>query len=74
MESVAILLMVVFGGMGSLLGSILGASALVIFPEGLRFFGLPNAYAAPVRQMIYGLLLCLVLLKRPQGLLGPSPS
>jgi len=70
MESITILLMVVFGGMGSLLGSFVGAAILVIFPELLRFLGMPSSIAAPLRQMIYGLLLILLMLKRPQGLLG----
>ena len=70
MESIVILLMVVFGGMGSLAGSFLGAAVLVILPELLRFLGLPSAIAAPLRQMIYGLLLVILMLKRPQGLVG----
>lgn len=70
MESIVIVLMVVFGGMGNLEGSILGATILVIFPEFLRFVGLPSSVAAPLRQMLYGLLLILLMLKRPQGLIG----
>jgi len=70
MESIIILLMVVFGGMGSLPGSFAGAAILVIFPELLRFIGMPSAIAAPLRQMIYGLLLIVLMLKRPQGILG----
>lgn len=70
MESIAILLMVVFGGMGSLAGSFVGAAILVIFPELLRFLGMPSSVAAPLRQMIYGLLLIVLMLKRPQGILG----
>ncbi|MBC8400868.1 MAG: branched-chain amino acid ABC transporter permease [Candidatus Marinimicrobia bacterium] len=70
MESITILLMVVFGGMGSLRGSFIGAAVLVILPEMLRFLGLPSSIAAPLRQMIYGLLLVLLMLKRPQGILG----
>jgi branched-chain amino acid transport system permease protein len=70
MESITILLMVVFGGMGSLTGSFIGAAVLVILPELLRFLGMPSAIAAPLRQMIYGLLLVLLMLKRPQGLVG----
>jgi branched-chain amino acid transport system permease protein len=70
MESITILLMVVFGGMGSLSGSFIGASILVIFPELLRFLGMPSSVAAPLRQMIYGLLLIVLMLKRPQGILG----
>lgn len=70
MESIIILIMVVFGGMGSLSGSFVGASILVVFPELLRFLGLPTSIAAPLRQMIYGLLLVLLMLKRPRGILG----
>jgi len=70
MESIIILLMVVFGGMGSLTGSFLGAMVLVVLPELLRFLGLPSAIAAPLRQMIYGLLLVILMVKRPQGLVG----
>ncbi len=70
MESITILLMVVFGGMGSLAGSFVGAATLVIFPELLRFLGMPSSVAAPLRQMIYGLLLVILMLRRPQGILG----
>ena len=70
MESITILLMVIFGGMGSISGSIVGAVILVIFPELLRFLGMPSSIAAPMRQMIYGLLLIVLMLKRPQGIMG----
>jgi len=70
MESIAVLLMVVFGGMGSIKGSFVGALVLVIFPEMLRFLGMPSSIAAPLRQMIYGLLLIVLMLKRPQGIIG----
>ena len=70
MESIAVLLMVVFGGMGSIKGSFIGALTLVIFPEMLRFLGLPSSVAAPLRQMIYGLLLIILMMKRPQGIIG----
>ena len=70
MESIAVLLMVVFGGMGNIKGSFIGALILVIFPEMLRFLGMPSSIAAPLRQMIYGLLLIVLMLKRPQGIIG----
>jgi len=70
MESITVLLMVVFGGMGSLKGSFVGASALIILPELLRFLGMPNSVAAPLRQIIYGLLLVILMIWRPQGLMG----
>ena len=70
MESITILLMVIFGGMGNIKGSIVGATVLVVFPELLRFLGMPSSIEAPTRQMIYGLLLVGLMIKRPQGLLG----
>ncbi|MBU4320626.1 MAG: branched-chain amino acid ABC transporter permease [Thermodesulfovibrionales bacterium] len=70
MESIAVLLMVVFGGMGNIKGSFIGALILVIFPEMLRFLGMPSSIAAPLRQMIYGLLLIILMIKRPQGIIG----
>jgi len=70
MESITILLMVIFGGMGSISGSIAGAVILVVFPELLRFLGMPSSVAAPMRQMIYGLLLVVLMIKRPQGIMG----
>jgi branched-chain amino acid transport system permease protein len=70
MESITVLLMVVFGGMASLAGSFVGAAILVIFPELLRFLGMPSSIAAPLRQMIYGLLLIVLMVLRPQGILG----
>lgn len=70
MESVTITLMVIFGGMASIKGSIAGALILVVIPEMLRFVGMPSSVAAPLRQMIYGLLLVILMMKRPQGLFG----
>jgi branched-chain amino acid transport system permease protein len=70
MESITVLLMVVFGGMASLPGSVIGAAVLVILPELLRFLGMPSSIGASVRQMIYGLLLVILMILRPQGLIG----
>jgi len=70
MESITILLMVIFGGMGSISGSVVGAVILVVLPELLRFIGMPSSIAAPMRQMIYGLLQVVLMVKRPQGIMG----
>lgn len=70
MESILIALMVIFGGLGTIEGPIIGAAALVLFPEMLRLIGIPGETAASLRQMIYGLLLVILIMKRPQGLLG----
>ncbi len=63
LESVRILSMVVLGGMGSLPGAILGAALLTLLPEVLR--GMAN-----YRMLIFGAALVVMMLFRPQGLLG----
>jgi branched-chain amino acid transport system permease protein len=70
MESVIVLLMVIFGGLGSIVGSICGAAFLVLLPEALRFLNISDAVSGPLRQMIFGALLIFLMLKRPQGLMG----
>jgi branched-chain amino acid transport system permease protein len=69
-ESIQILVIVIFGGLANLRGSLLGALILVLLPEGLRFVGFPPDLASQVRELIYGLVLILLMLFRPQGLLG----
>jgi branched-chain amino acid transport system permease protein len=62
--------MVILGGAGSTFGPLLGAAVLVTLPEALRSLGLPTAAAAHGRQMIYGALLVVMMVMRPQGLVG----
>ena len=70
MVSILILCMVILGGLSSLLGSIIGAFVLISLPEILRFFNLPGSLVGSLNQIIYGLILVLLMLLRPQGLLG----
>ncbi len=70
LESIQILLIVIFGGLANLRGSLLGALILVLLPEGLRFAGFPPDIAPQMRELIYGLVLIMLMLFRPQGLLG----
>ncbi|NLN48085.1 MAG: branched-chain amino acid ABC transporter permease [Clostridiales bacterium] len=60
-QSVMILLAVVLGGMGKIPGVILGAFAMVIFPEVFRGIG-------QYRMLIFGLILLVIMIYRPQGL------
>ncbi len=62
-ESVIVLSMVVLGGMGSIPGVILGALIVVILPELLREF-------AGYRMLVFGAALVLMMIFRPQGLIG----
>lgn len=61
--SVEILVMVVFGGLGSITGSILSAGVITVINELLR-------QAIEYRGLIYAMILIIVMLYRPQGLLG----
>ncbi len=69
-ESIFILSLIILGGLSSNRGAVLGACVLVILPELLRFVGLPPDIAAQMRQILYGLILILLMLHRPQGLMG----
>ncbi|HQL34253.1 MAG TPA: branched-chain amino acid ABC transporter permease, partial [Treponemataceae bacterium] len=62
-RSVDYLIYVVLGGMGSITGSILAAFILTYLQEFLRFL-------QEYRLLFYPLILILVMLFRPQGLLG----
>jgi len=62
-ESVLILCMVVLGGMGSIPGIILGALLLITLPEIFRDF-------QDYRMLAFGAALVLMMVFRPQGLLG----
>lgn len=69
-ESVFILAIIILGGLANLRGSILGALFLILLPELLRFIGFPLEIAAQMRQVIYGLILVLLMIYKPQGLIG----
>ena len=70
MESIFILAIIILGGLSSLRGSVLGALFLVLLPEILRFVGFPADIAAQMRELTYGVILILLMLYRPQGLIG----
>lgn len=61
--SMNLLLMAIFGGLGSIPGSILGATVLTVLPETIRFL-------QEYRNLIYGILIVLLMLLKPSGLLG----
>lgn len=69
-ESIFILAIIILGGLANNKGVILGAVCLVILPEALRFVGFPSDVAAQMRQVTYGVILVLLMLYRPQGLMG----
>lgn len=69
-ESILMLSMVIVGGTGNVRGPLVGALTLIAIPEILRFAALPDAVAASVRLLAYGLLLVMLMRWRPQGLAG----
>ncbi|MDF2533418.1 MAG: branched-chain amino acid transporter permease [Clostridia bacterium] len=65
MKSIDILVIVVFGGMGSIKGSIAGAILLSVLSLFLQ--GIPE-----LRMVVYSLILFLIMVYRPQGIMGKS--
>ena len=63
LRSINILVMVVFGGLGSLSGSTIGAIILTWLTTMLRGY-------TGINNIIYALLLIIIMLFRPQGLMG----
>jgi branched-chain amino acid transport system permease protein len=68
--SILLLTMVVVGGARTLAGSIIGPFLLLALPQALTLLEIPTTIAAAARQLLYGVLLILFMLFRPQGLAG----
>lgn len=69
-ESIMILTMVVVGGARSIAGSFLGAFALVVIPEALRYLKDILGLSYDPWLVLYGLLLMVMMRVKPQGILG----
>ena len=69
-ESIFILCILLVGGSGNLIGPFLGVLFMILFPEGLRFLGLPDESAANIREIVYGTILIILMYYRPSGLKG----
>ncbi|MBM9512044.1 branched-chain amino acid ABC transporter permease [Desulfogranum marinum] len=73
--TVLVILCVVLGGRGTLFGPILGSLLVITVGEGLRFLPLPasmTAGVAHIQSMLFGLVLVLLMLRRPQGIVAES--
>jgi branched-chain amino acid transport system permease protein len=64
-ESINVLCIVVLGGMGSILGVIFGALALILLPEYLRAF-------SEYRMLIFGFILVTMMVFRPGGIISAT--
>ena len=71
LESVLLVSIVIMGGLATIWGSLLGAMVFVLLEVGMSFIPfLPTEYVGQARQVILGILLVLLMLFRPQGLVG----
>lgn len=61
MQSATILMAVVLGGMGKIPGMVVGALALILFPEVFREIG-------SMRMLVFGIVLIAMMIFRPQGI------
>lgn len=70
--SFRILFMIIIGGMGSILGSFLGAGFMILLPIGLgmfvKYFSLPTALGSNLELMVFGSLIIFFLIVEPHGL------
>ncbi len=63
LTSIYVLTMIVFGGVGTIRGAVLGACVLTLLPELFRF-------VQDYRNLIYGATLIALMLYEPRGVLG----
>jgi len=63
LKSIDVLVIVVFGGLGSISGSILASIVLAIISTYLQSF-------PEIRMILYSVLLIIIMIFRPQGLMG----
>nr|WP_315221227.1 branched-chain amino acid ABC transporter permease [uncultured Duganella sp.] len=70
--SFRILFMIIIGGVGSILGSFLGAAFIVLLPVLLNILAhslsLPNSVASNLELMVFGALIIFFLIVEPHGL------
>ncbi|MCL2568403.1 MAG: branched-chain amino acid ABC transporter permease [Oscillospiraceae bacterium] len=84
MRSIDILMIVVLGGMGSMIGSVVGAAVLISFPimmqgvpplvqgwpSWMQWLAPAATWAAANRLIVYAVLLIIVMIFKPRGLFG----
>lgn len=70
MVSIMVLCMVVLGGMGNFLACILGAFIIQFISYFPQLTGLTNVIPAQAKQIIFGLILVVMMIWRPQGIMG----
>ena len=69
-ESIFVACILLVGGSGNITGPLCGVAFMIILPELLRFVGLPDAVAANLREILYGVMLIVLMYVKPKGLGG----
>lgn len=70
MMSIMILCMVVLGGLGNNFATVAGAIIIVITSEIPRLLGISHIIPPQLNQVIFGFILVLMMIYRPQGIIG----
>ncbi len=76
MLSIEYVVMIIVGGVGSVLGAVLGAIFITLLPEGMRFAEealrapFPHLVFPDLRALVMGLVLILFIAFEPEGLAG----
>jgi len=70
MVSIMVLCMVVLGGMGNFAAVILGAFLIQFISYFPQLVGLSNVIPPQFKQVLFGLILVVMMIWRPQGILG----
>lgn len=70
MVSVMVLCMVVLGGMGNFAASIIGAFIIQLISYFPQLTGLSSVIPPQFKQILFGLILVVMMIWRPQGILG----
>lgn len=69
-ESIFIAQLIILGGLGSWRGATIGTVILLGLPELIKLLPISDTYAAPLRQVFFGLLIIAFMILRPQGIFG----
>lgn len=70
MMSVMILCMIVLGGLGRNIAAVAGAIIIVLADFAPRLLGISNIIPPQLNQVLFGLILVLMMIYRPQGIIG----
>ncbi len=74
MLSIMVLCMVVLGGLGNYFAALVGTMVIVIISELPRLLGFSVLIPAQLDQILFGLILVILMIYRPEGLLGRPVS